>query len=114
MGIDPLIPIATDTLNTLHTKFQTQQILDKKIDTVVIIGVGYKEKCSVPIIEESAKLKIGQELVRSGIRVIVKDIKLLIDCVKLEYGNLFEYEIVESLDDVSIVKLNMSNGYILK
>ena len=114
MGIDPLIPIATDTLNTLHTKFQTQQILDKKIDTVVIIGVGYKEKCSVAIIEESAKLKIGQELVRSGIRVIVKDIKLLIDCVKLEYGNLFEYEIVESLDDVSIVKLNMSNGYILK
>jgi nucleotide sugar dehydrogenase len=114
MGIDPLIPIATDTLNTLHTKFQTQQILDKKIDTVVIIGVGYKDKCSVAIIEESAKLKIGQELVRSGIRVIVKDIKLLIDCVKLEYGNLFEYEIVESLDDVSIVKLNMSNGYILK
>lgn len=46
--------------------------------------------------------------------MIVKDIKLLIDCVKLEYGNLFEYEIVESLEDVSIVKLNMSNGYILK
>lgn len=114
MGIDPLIPIATDTLNTLHTKFQTQKILDKKIDTVVIIGVGYKEKCSVAIIEESAKLKIGEELVRSGIRVIVKDIKLLIDCVKLEYGNLFEYEIVESLEDVSIIKLNMSNGYILK
>ena len=114
MGIDPLIPIATDTLNALHTKFQTQKILDKKIDTVVIIGVGYKEKCSVDIIEESAKLKIGEELVRSGIRVIVKDIKLLIDCVKLEYGNLFEYEIVESLEDVSIIKLNMSNGYILK
>ena len=114
MGIDPLIPIATDTLNALHTKFQTQKILDKKIDTVVIIGVGYKEKCSVAIIEESAKLKIGEELVRSGIRVIVKDIKLLIDCVKLEYGNLFEYEIVESLEDVSIVKLNISNGYILK
>ena len=114
MGIDPLIPIATDTLNTLHTKFQTQKILDKKIDTVIIIGVGYKEKCSVAIIEESAKLKIGEELVRSGIRVIVKDIKLLIDCVKLEYGNLFEYEIVESLEDVSIVKLTISNGYILK
>jgi len=113
MGIDPLIPIATDTLNTLHTKFQTQQILDKKIDTVVIIGVGYKEKCSVAIIEESAKLKIGQELVRSGIRVIVKDIKLLIDCVKLEYGNLFEYEIVESLDDLLIVTYN-ENMYILK
>jgi UDPglucose 6-dehydrogenase len=113
MGIDPLIPIATDTLNTLHTKFQTQQILDKKIDTVVIIGVGYKEKCSVAIIEESAKLKIGQELVRSGIRVIVKDIKLLIDCVKLEYGNLFEYEIVESLNDLLIVTYN-ENMYILK
>jgi hypothetical protein len=87
--------------------------LDKKIDTVVIIGVGYKEKCSVAIIEESAKLKIGQELVRSGIRVIVKDIKLLIDCVKLEYGNLFEYEIVESLNDLLIVTYN-ENMYILK
>lgn len=92
MGIDPLIPRATDTSNKLHTKFQAQQIydfLDK--DIWVIEGVGYKEPCNVPIVEESQKLYIGKILVEKGVRVIVKDKKHMLDVVKLEYGNIFEY-----------------------
>ena len=111
MGIEPLIPIATDRLNKLHTEFQIQQIIDRKFTNVVIIGAGYKDKCSVPIIEESAKLKIGEELAKKGVKVIIKDIKSLIDCVKLEYGNLFEYDIVDSLYTIPTVDLNT---YILK
>ena len=112
MGIEPLIPIATDRLNKLHVEFQTQQIIDGKFTTIVIIGAGYKDKCSVPIIEESAKLKIGEELAKKGFKVIVIDIKPLIDCVKLEYGNLFEYHIVDSLDTIQDVYLDTT--YILK
>ena len=113
MGIEPLIPMATDILNDSHVTFQTQQIIDEKFDIVIIIGVGYKENCNVPIIEESAKLKIGKALVYKGVKVIVKDIKILIDCVKLEYGNLFEYEIVDSLDNI-INETNNQYTYILR
>jgi hypothetical protein len=45
----------------------------------------------VPIIEESQKLFIGAELAKKGVNVTVKDNKLLLDCVKLEYGDLFSY-----------------------
>jgi UDPglucose 6-dehydrogenase len=91
IGINPCIPTATDESNKLHTKFQIQQLLESKIDTYTIDGAGYKNNCQVAIIEESAKLKIGEELVKHGVKVIVKDTKLLINCVKLEYGNIFEY-----------------------
>ena len=45
----------------------------------------------IPIIEESAKLKIAFELIKRGHKVIIKDTKSLINEVKKEYGNIFEY-----------------------
>ena len=101
MGIDPLIPNATDKSNKDHTIFQAKNVLrqltQNNISEYIIIGAGYKEPCTVPIIEESGKLKIGKFLAENGIKITVRDIKSLIDATKLEYGNLFIYEIVESL-----------------
>ena len=94
IGIDPLIPKATDAMNKLHTKFQAQQLLDSGIDEYIIDGVGYKEPCAVPIIEESQKLVIGKILAENGVKVIARDTKLLLDVVKLEFGDLFEYMVV--------------------
>ena len=54
----------------------------------------YKPNSKVPIIEESAKLKIAKGLAKAGKRVLIKDDKHLIDLVKMEYGDLFEYEVV--------------------
>jgi hypothetical protein len=46
----------------------------------------------IPIIEESAKLKIAEILAKDyGRRVIIKDVAALISEVKKEYGNIFEY-----------------------
>ena len=95
MGIDPLIPKATDKSNKLHTKLQAKNILDKRIFPYVIEGVGYKEPCNVPIIEESQKLFIGKILSENGVYVIAKDKKHMLDAVKLEYGSLFHYEEIE-------------------
>jgi nucleotide sugar dehydrogenase len=54
--------------------------------------VCYKPNVHIPIIEESAKLKIAEILVKDyGRRVIIKDVAALISEVKKEYGNLFEY-----------------------
>jgi UDPglucose 6-dehydrogenase len=96
MGVDPLIPEATDKSNKLHIQFQADKIYKELSDQHnfchTIQGAGYKEPCVVPIIEESAKLKIGEILAKRGILVVVRDSKLLLDCVRLEYGNLFEYQ----------------------
>lgn len=92
IGIAPLIPKATDEMNKLHTKFQAQQLLDSGIDEYTIDGVGYKEPCTVPIIEESQKLVIGRILAENGVKVIARDTKLLLDAVRLQFGDLFEYQ----------------------
>jgi UDP-glucose 6-dehydrogenase len=95
LGINPLIPEATDLSNKLHTQFQVKEMLKINITDYTVNGAGYKEPCTVPIIEESQKLLIGSELAKKGINVTVKDNKLLLDCVKLEYGDLFSYEEVQ-------------------
>jgi nucleotide sugar dehydrogenase len=98
VGINPLIPEATDLCNKLHTQFQVKELLKINITNYMVNGAGYKEPCTVPIIEESQKLLIGSELAKKGINVTIKDSKLLLDCVKLEYGDLFSYEEVQSLE----------------
>jgi UDPglucose 6-dehydrogenase len=94
VGIEPLIPDATDLANKLHTQFQVKQLLETNVKDYNVKGAGYKEPCTVAIIEESQKLLIGAELAKHGVNVTVTDTKLLLDCVRLEYGDLFSYEYV--------------------
>jgi UDPglucose 6-dehydrogenase len=98
VGINPLIPMTTDQSNKEHTQFQIKQHSNFK--QCIITGVGYKSNCSVPIIEESPTLIIGKSLVKKGIKVIVRDTKLMLDCVRLEYGNIFQYEVIEVENEV--------------
>ena len=101
LGIQPLIPYATDESNYLHNIFQSETmfkyIKNNDIKEFIIEGAGYKEPCVVPIIEESPKLKMAEFLAHKGVHIIIRDIKPLIECTKLEYGNLFSYEEVETL-----------------
>ena len=93
VGIEPLIPLATDESNQKHTKFQTSQIIKtvNENEPYIIKGVGYKDNCNVPIIEESQKLIIGEELIKNGYNVILEDKEHMLNAVKLEYGNIFAY-----------------------
>lgn len=99
VGIEPLIPLATDESNKKHTKFQTSKIINtvNKNKPYKIEGVGYKDNCNVPIIEESQKLIIAEELTKNGYNVILEDKEHMLNAVKLEYGNIFEYKI--KMDD---------------
>jgi hypothetical protein len=60
----------------------------------MIDNVCYKENSKIPIIEESAKLKIAELLVKKyNQEVVIQDVEPIINEVKKEYGNLFMYVI---------------------
>ena len=63
-------------------------------ETYIFSNVCYKDNSKIPIIEESAKLKIAEKLVKMHKKtVIIKDIEPIINEVKKEYGSLFFYQI---------------------
>lgn len=83
--------LSTTKYNNLHSDFLTQKLLDENKDEYVIENVCYKEDSKIPIIEESAKLQIAKRLVEKGKKVTIKDEIQLINQVKKEYGNIFDY-----------------------
>eukprot|EP00164_Ancoracysta_twista_P001424 GFYU01001855.1.p1 GENE.GFYU01001855.1~~GFYU01001855.1.p1 ORF type:complete len:409 (+),score=146.55 GFYU01001855.1:98-1228(+) len=95
IGCQPLIPTATDEYNKIHTKIMAQELLDQNLDAYVFDDIAYKEKCPVPIIEESQKLVIAKTLAMAGKKVTLKDRKSNIQAAMQEFGRLFNYEIVE-------------------
>lgn len=94
LGIDPLIPQATDRSNKLHTKYMFEQKVTENQDEYIFRDVTYKENCAVPIIEESQKLIIASELAKLGKRVTIVDRPAVIAEVQGAYGNMFEYDVV--------------------
>jgi UDPglucose 6-dehydrogenase len=94
VGIQPLVSIATDQYNKLHTEKMIADLLAQNKDQYTFTYVAYKDNCEVPIIEESAKLMIAAGLAKKGKKVHIRDIKEIVDAVKAEYGRAFTYEIV--------------------
>ena len=84
----------TTVFNEWHIDYQTQQLLQENRETYIFQGICYKENSTIPIIEESAKLKIAKNLANLGKNVIIKDIEELILEVKKEYGSIFKYEFI--------------------
>ena len=84
---------ATTKYNDEHINFQVYEMLMEDKMAYTIENICYKENSKIPIIEESAKLKIAKRLVEAGKVVTIKDEKHMIDEVKKEYGNLFGYVI---------------------
>jgi hypothetical protein len=65
------------------------------LEKIWIEGVCYKEGSKIPIIEESAKLKIAKQIVKHY-PVGIRDSEKIIEEVKKEYGKIFDYEITEN------------------
>ena len=91
IGVEPIIPNATDASNKFHAENMANMINNDNFN-IVFEDVTYKDNCPVPIIEESQKLEVAKLLAKRGRKVIIKDRKEIIDAVKLEYGNMFEYQ----------------------
>ncbi|HJM68766.1 MAG TPA: nucleotide sugar dehydrogenase [Candidatus Babeliales bacterium] len=90
-GLEPLIPVATDESNKFHALFMAHQLLEQDLDEYVFEDVNYKDNCSVVILEESQKLVVAKLMVQFGKKVIIKDRRDVIQQVKQEFGDLFEY-----------------------
>ena len=89
--IDNDLLLATSKYNEFHSIFLTQKLLTENNMEYLIEDICYKENSKIPIIEESAKLKIAKRLVEAGKKVIIKDELQLINEVKKEYGTIFDY-----------------------
>lgn len=83
---------ATRFMNQKHVEHQGYQLLKEGKDVHVIEDICYKENSVIPIVEESAKLKIAEYLVSEGAKVVIKDVPHMLDEVKKEYGHIFSYE----------------------
>ena len=88
------ILLATTKYNNEHINFQTKQLLSENKNEYLIENICYKENSKIPIIEESAKLKIAHKLADAGKKIIIQDEIQLINEVKKEYGNIFNYNII--------------------
>jgi UDPglucose 6-dehydrogenase len=82
-----------ENLYNLHLKQYVSNYNNK--NTLFIENICFKPNSKVPIIEESCNLKIARYLKKKYPRtkIIIKDNKHLIDMVRKEYGDLFEYYI---------------------
>jgi len=85
---------ATSKYNDYHIKFQVNQLKDKS-EPFIFENVCYKESL-LPLIEESAKLKIAKNLSNLGKKVIIHDSPEIIEEVKKEFGNVFLYKVKNS------------------
>lgn len=82
---------ATTMYNEVHIDFQVEQLLKENKEVYIFENVCYKENTIIPLIEESAKLKIAKKIRMAGKRVIIKDKTCILEEVKKEFGNIFEY-----------------------
>jgi len=95
MGFDAKISRATDEMNELHVQKMAEDYIKMGLEVYEFVGIAYKEPCNVPIIEESAKIKVAEIIARTtGKRVILKDKPHIIEVARNEYGSLFEYECI--------------------
>ncbi len=95
-GVPSNILEATTFYNEHHIERDAAKLmmLNGKKEKIEMTDVCYKPNTRIPIIEESATLKIAEILAkRYNKKVVIKDVPELITEVRKEYGSLFEYEI---------------------
>jgi len=107
VGVNPLIPKATDDYNEFHHHIMTKAILAEKLTEYVFEDVAYKPKCAVPMIDNSPKLAIAYSLAREGKKVKIRDRFDVVLEVMKDYGDVFEYETVS--EDENWEKQNAVN-----
>lgn len=94
IGVEALLPSATDRANKLHAELMAASMLKENKDCYIFEDVNYKENCPVIIIEESQKLVVAELLAKKGKTVIIKDKSAVIEDVIGKYGSLFKYEAI--------------------
>lgn len=107
VGVQPLIPKATDDYNDFHHEIMTKNLLIDNEELYTFADVTYKPKCAVPMIDKSPKLEVACALANAGKKVKIRDrLPVIIEVMK-EYGDMFIYETVS---EVCAKEMMSSNG----
>ena len=98
LGIEPLLPRATDACNTAHAHAQVELLVAARQPQYTFRDVAYKPQCPTPLIEESQKLRVAsllaarlsRDLVPAP-RITIADRATVLREVRLAYGRRFTY-----------------------
>lgn len=82
---------STDDLNKSHLLFQFNSLKDSN-KPIEFTYITYKDNSD--ILEESQKLKLAVMLAEHGCKVIINERYYIIEKLKQQYGNVFEYIII--------------------
>jgi nucleotide sugar dehydrogenase len=96
IGMEVLISKATDEVNRRHLEFQLTQYLAQYPANATIVFDTVTYKPGTTILEESQQLALALRLAQAGRRVRVRDLAPVVSELKAQYGDLFEYEIMEA------------------
>jgi len=95
IGIEATIPIASDRYNEFHHDVMAAELLERGDEAYTFDDVGYKPRLAVAMIDESPVLAVAARVAKAGKRVVIRDNKAKVMETMKEYGNMFEYEIIE-------------------
>lgn len=95
IGIDPVTFRATDTANLQHADYMARQFIEMDLDEYVFEDVSYKPNCPVKILYSSHKLMVAKLVAEQGKKVTIVDVQSVIDEVRAEHGDLFNYAVME-------------------
>lgn len=88
-GLDLPISKATDISNKKHLEFQLNEFLEYP-EPIVFDHVAYKKNSD--ILEESQQLELAVELMKRGKKVLIHENARVIENLKKEFGNSFQYK----------------------
>ncbi|HSG30866.1 MAG TPA: hypothetical protein VLB82_04905, partial [Thermodesulfobacteriota bacterium] len=91
IGIDALISKASDNSNAQHLDYQLE-IFKKENSIEEPVEFDYVTyKPSSVILEESQQLLFAKKLADEGYKVIINERPSVIESVRAQYGDIFEY-----------------------
>lgn len=91
IGYEAKISKATNEMNEQHVEFMAKKYLDQNKDEYIFEYIAYKQPCTVPITEESAKMKVAVKLAQAGKRVILRDYPQILEDAKRTWGSQAEF-----------------------
>jgi UDPglucose 6-dehydrogenase len=95
-GMQVLLSEATDEINRRHLDFQFGQYCAQFGADEVIVFETVTYKPGTTILEESQQLALALRLAQAGRKVRVRDLKPVIDALRVLYGDLFSYEVISA------------------
>lgn len=110
IGLNPILPKATDAMNSYHTDFVAETIMkamSSGTKKVAILGLAYKP--NTPVIDVSPSIALARQLVANGIEVSAYD-PLALENAKQELPNInYSSDFKTTIADADVIVVTLAN-----